>query len=201
MQPVPSAREEARFDLCVRRDGSVLKRALTTLVVSDAGIDYAVDGRSGLRPYSGLRSIRIQLTSPAPHLSARVQLDFARGRPLFVYSHTPDGAISAEQSRVFVAFLMELHRRLGPQDRARIAFRSGVSPIRHKVLLVCSLVIAAPVVFLLVLALMGQVPIGKVIWPIIPGGLLAAGFIKAALWSRPGTYEPDRLPEGLLPPA
>lgn len=201
MEPVPSARDEARFDLCVRRDGSVLKRTPTTLVISDAGIDYAIDGRSGLRPYSGLRSIRIQLTSPAPHLSARAQLDFARGRPLFVYSHTPGGEISPEQSRVFVAFLMELHYRLGPQDRARIAFRSGVSPIRHKVLLVCSLVIAAPVVFLLGLALVGQVPLGKVIWPIIPGGLLAAGLIKAALWSRPGSYSPGQLPDGLGPRA
>ncbi len=170
-------------------------------MISDAGIDYAIDGRSGLRPFSGLRSIRIQLTSPVPHLSARVEFDFARGRPLFVYSHTADGEISPAQSRVFVAFLLELHRRLGPQDRARIAFRSGVSPIRHKVLLVCSLVIAAPVVFVMGLALMGQVPIGKVIWPIIPAGLLAAGLIKASLWSRPATYQPDRLPEGLLPPA
>lgn len=201
MEPVPPARDQARFDLCVRRDGSILKRTPTTLVLSDAGIDYAIDGRSGLRPYSGLRSIRIQLTSPAPHLSARVQLDFARGRPLFVYSHTPEGEISPEQSRVFVAFLTELHRRLGPQDRARIDFRSGVSPIRHKLLLACSLVIAVPVVVMLVLALFGQVPIGKVVWPLVPGGLLAAGLVKAALWSRPGTYEPDRLPEGLMRPA
>lgn len=197
MESVPSAREEARFDLCVRRRGSIFKRTLTTLVVSDEGIGYTLDGRSGLRPYAGLRSIRIQMTSPAPHLSALVQLDFVRGWPLFVFSNTPAGGISPEQNRVFVAFLAELHRRLGPDDRSRIAFRTGVSPARHLVLLVCSLIVAVPVAGLLILGLFGQVPLGKLLLQGIPAALFAAALVRMALWSRPGRYEPDRLPEGL----
>jgi hypothetical protein len=200
MDPMPPARDEARFDLCIGRAGRFAKRTETTLVLTDEGIDYRLDSRSGLRPYAGLKVIQIQITSPEPHLAALVQLHFARGWPLVVHSSMPDGGMSPERSRTFVAFLTELHRRLAPQDRARIAFRSGVSRIRHIVLSVGAVMIAAPVVFLLLLTLLGRVPIAEAIWPLIPAGLLAAGFIKLAIWTRPGTYSPDRLPDGLLPP-
>lgn len=200
MEPLPAAPDEARFDLCIGGVGRFQKRPEATLVLTGEGIDYRLGNRSGLRPYAGLKAIRIQMTSPAPHLSALVQLEFARGWPLVVHSHTPDGDISPERSRRFVAFLAELHRRLAPQDRARIAFRSGVSPIRHLVMSVAALAIAAPVLFLLLLALVGRVPIGQAIWPLLAGGMLAAGFVKAAFWCRPGTYDPGRLPDGLLPP-
>lgn len=200
MEPVPPGRDEARFDLCIGRAGRFAKRTESTLVLTDDGIDYQLEGRAGLRAYAGLKLIQIQMTSPEPHLAALVQLHFDRGWPLVVHSSTLDGGMSPRQSRTFVAFLVELHRRLGPQDRARIAFRSGVSRARHIVLSVGALIIAAPCVFVLILTLTGRVPIAESIWPLIPGGLLAAGFIKLAIWTRPGTYSPDRLPDGLQPP-
>ena len=175
-------------------------RTDATLSLTAEGIDYTLDNRSGLRPYAGLKAIRIELTSPEPHLAALVQLDFARGWPLIVHSHTPAGDISAERSHAFVAFVTELHRRLPPQDRARIVFRSGLPPIRHKTLIIGAVGFAAPALFLLWGVLAGRVPIGEAIWPVLGGGVFAAGFTKAAFWARPGTYSPDRLPDGLLPP-
>ncbi|WP_192643363.1 hypothetical protein [Bosea sp. OAE506] len=167
--------------------------------MTDEGIDYELDGRSGLRPYAGLKAVRIQLFSPAPNLSALIQLDFIKGWPLVVHSSTLDGQIAEGRSRAFVDFLADLHRRLSPQDRARIVFRRGFSPIRHLVITIGAVVIAVPTFGLLLLALVGQVPIGKAIWPGIPGGLLAAGFLQLAFWSRPGSYDPERLPDGLWP--
>lgn len=200
MEPVPPPRDEARFDLCIGRAGRFAKRTESTLVLTEDGIDYQLDGRSGLRPYAGLKLIQIQMTLPEPHLAALVELHFTRGWPLVVHSSTLDGGMSPQRSRSFVAFLVELHRRLGPQDRARIAFRSGVSRARHIVLSVGAAVIAAPFAFVLLLTLTGRVPIAESIWPLVAGGALAAGFIKLAIWTTPGTYSPDRLPEGLQPP-
>lgn len=199
MEPGPAAPDEARYDLCIGQPGRFAKRSDATLRLTDAGIDYALDGRSGLRPYAGLKALRIQLFSPAPHLSALIQLDFIKGWPLVVHSSTLDGQIAEGRSRAFVDFLADLHRRLSPQDRARIVFRRGFSPVRHLVITIGAVVIAAPTFGLLLLALLGQVPIGKAIWPGIPGALLAAGFLKLAFWSRPGSYDPERLPDGLWP--
>jgi hypothetical protein len=104
--------------------------------LTDEGIDYALDGRSSLRPYAGLKALRIQLFSPAAHLSALIQLDFIKGWPLVVHPSTLDGQIAEGRSRAFVAFVTNLHRRLTPQDRARIDFRRGFSPARHLVIAV-----------------------------------------------------------------
>lgn len=194
-----AAPDEAHYDLCIGKPGWFAKRSDATLRLTDEGIDYALDGRSGLRPYAGLNAVRIQLSSPAPHLSALIQLDFTKGWPLIVHSTTLDGLIAEERSRAFVDFVADLHRRLSPQDRARIVFRRGFSPVRHLVIMIGAVVIAAPTFGLLLLALVGQVPIGKAIWPGIPGALLAAGFLKLAFWSRPGSYDPERLPDGLWP--
>jgi len=200
MEPGSAAPDEVRYELCIGQPGRFAKRSDATLRLTDDGIDYALEGRSGLRPFAGLRAVRIQLFSPAPHLSALIQLDFIKGWPLVVHSSTLDGQISEERSRRFVAFVADLHRRLTPQDRARIVFRRGFSPARHLVIAVAAMVIAVPTFGLLLMALIGQVPIGTAVWPGIPGGLLAAGFLKLAFWSRPGSYEPERLPDGLRPP-
>jgi hypothetical protein len=199
MGPGPAAPDEALYDLCIGQPGRFAKRSNATLRLTDEGIDYALEGRSGLRPYSGLKAVRIQLFSPAPHLSALIQLDFIKGWPLIVHSSTLDGQIAEGRGRSFVAFVTDLHRRLSPQDRARIVFRRGFSPVRHLVITIGAVVIAVPAFGLLLLALVGQVSIGEAIWPGIPGALLAAGFLNLAFWSRPGRYDPERLPDGLLP--
>lgn len=144
MKPGPAAPDEARYDLCIGQPGRFAKRSDATLRLTDEGIDYALDGRSGLRPYAGLKALRIQLFSPAPHLSALIQLDFIKGWPLVVHSSTLDGQIAEGRSRAFVDFLADLHRRLSPQDRARIVFRRGFSPVRHPVITIGAVVIAAP---------------------------------------------------------
>jgi hypothetical protein len=198
MDPQPDPPDETRYRLCVRTTNFPWKRTEVELGLSDAGIDYALDGRSGLRPYSGLTGIRLQLLSPRPWIGL-VELRFAKGLPLFVDSQAPDRAVGPERDRAYTDFVTELHRRLAPDDRRRIAFRRGISPMRHKIVIAGTAVMAAPLLVVLLLVLAGRAPIGDALWPLVGGGVLVAGFAGLARTTRPGSYDPERLPADLVP--
>jgi hypothetical protein len=201
MNPAPTSDDETRFDLCVRGEGTFLKKRVETeLVLSHEGISYALDGRSGLRPYAGLKGIRLQLLSPKPWI-ALAQLDFVSGHPLFVYSHLPEDGTSPERDRAFAGFVVNLHRHLTPEDRARIAFRRGISPIRHKAVMACAAGFAAPGLFILLGVLDGRVPAAEAAWPIIGFGVFAVGIANMARTTWPGSYDPEHLPSDLVPGA
>lgn len=198
-------RAPADYDLAIG-DGSMrLKLAEARLTLSDEGIRYALDGRDGLRPYSQLRSVRIQAVHGGENSpwEAMIELVFDRGGPLQVHSSSPWGANDPNRDPVFIAFVEDLHRRIPPQDAARIRFLRGVPEGRHQVLqitLVFFLVVFGGAGgFILLKTAGGSIPIAKMLFPML--GLIGFG---VWIWhsvekSKPGTYRPDRLPTDLFP--
>lgn len=199
-------RAPAVYDLAIG-DGSMrLKLAEARLTLSDEGIRYALDGREGLRPFSQLRSVRIQAVHGGKNSrgwEAVIELVFARGRPLMVHSSTPVGNHDPARDHAFIAFVEDIHRRIPADEAARIRFLRGVPEGRYRVLqvaLVLLLVVFGGIGgFILLKTAGGTIPLGEALFPL----LAAIGF---GVWgwqsvqkSRPGRYAPDRLPIDLFP--
>lgn len=198
-------RPEAHFDLAVSDGGMRLKLAEARLTLSDEGISYALDERSGLRAYANLRSVRMQAVHGAKNSpwEAMIELAFDRGKPLFVHSSSPWGANDPGRDPIFIAFVEELHRRIPAADAARIRFLRGIPEGRHKfmlgVLVLFLAIFGAAGLWILAKTADGTIPFLEALFPM--AGLIGFG---AWIWqsvekSRPGAYSPDRLPRDLFP--
>ncbi|WP_439493607.1 hypothetical protein [Bosea sp. (in: a-proteobacteria)] len=198
-------RAPADYDLAIG-DGSMrFKLAEARLTLSDEGIRYALDGREGLRPFSQLRSVRIQAVQggKSSPWEAMIELVFDRGNPLQVHSGTPWGADDPHRDPVFIAFVEDLHRRIPLEDAARIRFLRGVPEGRHRILqialVIFLIVFGGAGGFILLKTAGGTIPVAEMLFPML--GLIGFG---VWIWhsvekSKPGTYRPDRLPRDLFP--
>ncbi|PZN99779.1 MAG: hypothetical protein DCF30_11060 [Hyphomicrobiales bacterium] len=204
MEPV-AQKADAHFDLAISDGGLRLKLAEARLTLSDEGISYTLDGRSGLRTFSNLRSVRMQAVHGGKRSpwEALIELSFGAGMPLLVHSSSPWGGNDPARDPVFIAFVEELHRRIPAVDAARIRFLRGIPEGRHMVMKF------AFVVFLIVFGGAGALILFKTADGTIP--VLAmlgpmAGLVAFGAWmyhsiekSRPGVYTPDALPRDLFP--
>lgn len=204
MEPA-STDSNSAYKLCVQGKGFRLKNPDTTLTLSDDGISYELDGRSGLRPFAQLRSVRLQSVSPGRNhpFESTLELIFERGLPLTVLSNSPYGTDDKKRDRHFVAFVEDLHRRLSLREHSHIRFLFGVpesqsrlTPVSLTVLLLVVGVVSTPVVapllrrggsaFDILAALIGLVAIG---WFIL----------RSRERNRPGVYDPRHPPRHLYP--
>nr|WP_047580943.1 hypothetical protein [Methylobacterium sp. ZNC0032] len=205
MQAEPAPSHETRYTLCVGNGVGRLKLAEVELTLGDEGIAYELDGRSGLRPFANLASVRLQAVHGGPRSpwEALAELAFSSGRPLFVHSSSPWGADDPERDTVFIAFIEDLHRRLVAGGHDHVAFRRGIPEGRYRFLIAVALI--AAVVFggagllVLYIALSGKAGFFEVAGPLI-------GVCGFGLWiwnsvtrSRPGTYDPRHLPRDVFP--
>jgi hypothetical protein len=204
MEPAADS-SEAHFDLAISDGGMRLKLAEARLTLSDEGISYTLDDRSGLRAFSNLRSVRIQALHGGKRSpwEAVIELAFDRGKPLFVHSSSPWGANDPGRDPVFIAFVEELHRRIPAGDAARIRFLRGIPQGRHNVMLgilaLFLIVFGGAGLWILVKTADGTIPVLEILFPI--AALIGFG---AWIWQsiekgRPGLYSPDRLPRDLFP--
>lgn len=198
-------RPESRYDLCIGDGRHRFAFAEATLTLSDEGISYRLDERSGLRRFDTLRSVRIQAIVAgrnSPWESA-TELVFERGRPLLVVSSGRFGGDDEARDRSYVAFLQDLHARIPQELRGSISFKRGVSPGRHKVLVAAFvaivLIFGGAGLFLFHILASGR---GSA-WEILPAlaGVLAFGYwgYQAMEKGRPSPYDPDHLPRDLFP--
>jgi hypothetical protein len=194
----PPGPEDAVFTLGITGDGWFFNRTDTELTLTAEGVRYAFEGRSGLRAYSGLASIRLQRMSPEPSWAALVELRFARRPALVVYSLAADGKRSPGRDRDFTDFVAILHRRLTAADRSGITFRRGVSPMRNAFVYFGAMLFAALSLLCLVFVGIGWATFFEALWPGVVFGMFAAGFFKIARMTRPGSYDPLDLPPDLL---
>ena len=204
MEPA-GRRPDAEYDLAVSDGGMRLKLAEARLTLSDDGISYTLDERSGPRAFSNLRSVRMQAVHGGKNSpwEATVELSFASGKPLLVHSSSPWGGDDPARDPVFIAFVEELHRRIPPQEATRISFLRGVSDGRYRMMkivwAVFLIVFGGAGVLILFKTLDGTIPFLEMIVPV-------AGLIGFGAWiyhslekSRPGVYRPDALPRDLFP--
>ncbi|SDH06445.1 hypothetical protein [Bosea robiniae] len=205
MQAAPAPPDETRYNLCVGNGAARLKLAETELTLSADGISYELDGRSGLRPFANLTSVRLQAVNGGPRSpwEALAELTFSAGRPLFVHSSSPWGVDDPQRDTTFIAFIEDLHRRLVAGGHGAIAFRRGIPEGRHHFLIVVTLI--AAVIFggagltVLYIGLSGRAGFFEVAGPLF--GLGGFGFWIWASVTRnaPGTYDPRHLPRDVFP--
>ncbi|MCR4523693.1 MULTISPECIES: hypothetical protein [Bosea] len=205
MQAEPAPSTETRHTLCVGDGAARLKLAETELTLSDEGIAYELDGRSGLRSFDKLTGVRLQAVNGGPRSpwEALAELTFTSGRPLFVHSSSPWGVDDPQRDTTFIAFIEDLHRRLVAGSHGHVAFRRGIPEKRHRFLIVVALI--AAVVFggaglmVLYIGLSGKAGFFEVIGPLIGVGGLGFWILASVVKTAPGTYDPRHLPRDVFP--
>ena len=192
------SRPETRYEFAIKGDGPTFFLTDSELILSDEGVSYSLKGRSGLRAFSALKGVRLQLLAARPRMAV-IELQFMRGPSLFVYSKVQAGQVR-ERNRAFAAFVRDLHQRLSADDKRRIAFRRGITPLRHRIVIGSTAIFAALLIFLLGGMVSGQFSLGEIVAPAAGCGVFIAGFYGLIATTRPGTYDPDHLPGDLLGP-
>jgi hypothetical protein len=189
---------DTRYEFAIKGDGLHFFLTDTELLLSDEGILYSYKGRSGLRPFSGLKGIRLQVLAAKPWMGV-VELTFMRGASLFVYSKVQAGG-GQERNQAFAAFIGDLHQRLSVDDKKRIVFRRGITPVRHWLVIACTFPFVAVLVVAIGMVLFGPVPLREALFPILAFAGFTAGFCGLIKTTWPGVYDPDDLPRDLLGP-
>lgn len=205
MQVEPAPLDETRYTLCVGDGAARLKLAETELTLSDEGIAYELDGRSGLRPFAKLTSVRLQAVNGGPRSpwEALAELTFSAGRPLFVHSSSPWGVDDPQRDTAFVAFIEDLHRRLVAGGPSHVAFRRGIPEGRHRGLIVVAFI--AAVIFggaglmVLYIGLSGRAGFLEVAGPLFGLGGFGFWIWNSVVRSAPGAYDPRHLPRDVFP--
>ncbi len=205
MQAGPAPSNETRYTLCVGDGAARFKLAEAELTLSDEGIAYELDGRSGLRPFTKLAGVRLQALNGGPRSpwETLTELTFTSGRPLFVHSSSPWGADDPQRDSVFISFVQDLHRRLIAGGHGSIAFRRGIPEARHRFLIV--VVLIAAVVFggaglmVLYVGLSGKAGFFEVAGPLFALGGFGFWIWNSIVRSAPGSYDPRHLPRDIFP--
>lgn len=205
MQAAPAPADETRYTLCVGNGAAQFKLAEAELTLSDEGIAYELDGRSGLRLFAKLLGIRLQAVNGGPRApwEALAELTFSGGRPLFVHSSSPWGVDAPERDTVFIAFVEDLHRRLVAGGHGHVAFRRGIPERRHRVLIGVALVAAVAFggagLLVLYIWLSGKAGFLEIAGPLAGLGGFGFWIWKAVARTAPGNYDPGRLPREVFP--
>lgn len=191
----------AEYPLYFRdRTGFVWAIETRGLRLDDKGLTFTSERETRTIGFSEIRSIRLHTAyaNAGETPLGFCQIGFWRYRKLTVLSG--DSLLRADEGQraAYHAFVRDLHRRIPPADRARIAFNGGLSDTRYFIL--CAAMLAAAVLFgLLPLVLSVVAPswhtlgVAAASW-----GLAYAGW-KSWSRNRPGPYAPDRIPDELLP--
>lgn len=205
MQAAPAPSDETRYTLCVGDGAARLKLAETELTLSDEGIAYELDGRSGLRPFANLMSVRLQAVNGGPRApwEAQAELIFSAGRPLFVHSSSRWGADDPQRDTDFIAFVEDLHRRLVAGGHGHVAFRRGITEGRYRFLigvaLVAAVVFGGAGLLVLYIGLSGKAGFFEVAAPLFGLGGFGFWIGNSVTRSAPGTYDPNHLPRDVFP--
>ena len=205
MQAVPDPGSETRYRLCVGSGGFRLRQAETELTLSHEGIAYELDGRSGLRRFADLRSVRLQAVNGGPRSpwEALAEMTFAAGLPLVVHSSGAWGTDAPERYGIFIAFVEDLHRRLVAGGHGHVAFRRGIPERRHRFLtgfvLLVAVFFGGAALLVLYIGLSGRAGFLEVAGPLFALGGFGAWIWITVVRSAPGGYDPRQLPRDVFP--
>jgi hypothetical protein len=136
------------YDLTIH-DGEVL----TVFRLRDSGIrlvgngiEWRIGGDARRAALSDIRAIRLTTeteTAQGPMGATTCQIRFRGGSAVTVFGGNSLSADAADRRARYERFVAELHRRLGPDGRARISFIAGYGGARFYLLLVGTVVLAS----------------------------------------------------------
>jgi len=158
------------------------------------GIDWRIDGQAQHAALSDIRAIRLTTeveTARGPVGVTSCQIRFAWGGAVTVFGGNSRSADAADRRARFEAFVAELHRRLAPDDRARIRFVAGYGGPRFYVLLAAAVFFALLWLMAAVGTLvgLGSFRIGSVI-ALSAGAVMTYGLFRLLQRNAPHLYDP-----------
>ena len=167
--------------------------------LTDEGLSWHIDGRSGVLRYDEISAIRLSFR-PVSMQQHRFRADVSRasgGRIAILSTSWQTAALMAPQDSGFRNFLVELHARMAKAG-SRAKLTAGLGRKTYAAVLAFLAVLAVAMAGLLIRALM----IGE-----FAGVLFILGFAALFAWqvggfvrrNQPRSYSFDRLPAGLLP--
>jgi hypothetical protein len=187
----------AEYDLNVH-DGE----AMTVFRLRDSGIrlvgdaiDWRIGGEARRAALSDIRAIRLTTeveTARGPAGATSCQIRFRWRGAVTVFGGNSLSTDAADRRARFETFVAELHRRLGPKDRARISFIAGYGGARFYFLLVAAVVSALLWVTATVGTLLGFAPrrIGAAIG-LSAGAVMILGLFRLLQSNAPHVYDPE----------
>lgn len=169
------------------------------VALSDDGIEWTAGEQPRSAPFAAI--VRIRLQTGHIHKAGSFgtcTITFRNGRALVVTSLNSWGTVDGERDEPYMDFLTDLHRRLGPEDKARIAFEAGEGGgKRHfgvfALVLGSAFFVILPLVLLLVT---GEI---EALFIMFTGFAFVAPLYKVLQRNRPRRYDPDRLDDDLMP--
>jgi len=190
----------AKYPLYFRDgDGFFLSIATHGLTLDDGGVTFTSERETRTIRFSEIHAIRLHTGFANNETALGIcQIKFGRWRKLTVYSG--DSYLRADENRrdAYLRFVRDLHHRIPPADRARIAFNGGLSDTRHMIVSAASIV-GALIFGVLPLVLIVLVPSWETLS--VAAGSFGLAYVGWKNWAknRPQRYAPDRVPAELLP--
>ena len=158
------------------------------------GIDWRIGGDARRAALSDIRAIRLTTEvegARGPMGATSCQIRFRWGNAVTVFGGNSLSPDAADRRARYERFVAELHRRLGPEDRARIRFIAGYGGARFYFLLVAAVVSAILWVTATVGTLLGFAPrrIGAAIGLSV-GAVMTVGLFRLLQLNAPHIYDP-----------
>ncbi|HWP26106.1 MAG TPA: hypothetical protein VNL39_07160 [Xanthobacteraceae bacterium] len=163
------------------------------------GILWRMGQHSGLIRYDQIKRVRLSFR-PVTMQNYRFQTEiWSEQMPrLQIASTTWQGIVEQKrQDDAYTAFIAELHRRLAAAG-SKAMFSTGIAPVSYWVGLVLFVAVALGLAAMTARALR----LGEWAAAVFVGGVFALVLWQIGAFfrrNRPGVYQPDRLPEGVLP--
>ncbi|MFO1157740.1 MAG: DUF4115 domain-containing protein [Reyranellaceae bacterium] len=159
------------------------------------GIEWRIDGEARRARLSDILRIRLTSKTETARRAMGVtscQIGLRRGGAVTVFGGDASSPDAADRLSRYEAFVADLHRRLGPRDRARIRFTAGYGGARFTLLLVAAVLSALLWGTAALVMLLGLAPlrIGSVIG-LSGGAVMTYGLFRLLHLNAPHIYDPS----------
>jgi len=169
------------------------------VTVTSNGLEWTAGGVRWAEPFADIVAIRLETGSiPRSGYFATCTVGFRNGVSLVVNSLDDRGLPDHDRVAPYVAFVQDLHARLGPEDRQRIRFLAGNTEGRYRFGIVATVLAGAffVVLPLVLLAVTGE---SKALFLTLSGVVFVYPVIRTVRRNEPRSYAPERLTEDLFP--
>lgn len=145
-----------------------------------------------------ISGIRMQLGQVAREPIGSCIISFRKGAPLNVTSANSWGKGDDDRARIYSRFVDDLHGRLAAMPPGSIEFAAGATQ-RQQTMGVVATAVAALLFFCLPLGLLLVTGNAEALAPLIGGAIFVYPLFRVLQKNKPRSYDPQAIPEELLP--
>jgi hypothetical protein len=169
------------------------------ITVGDDGIAYMANDSAQAPTFADIAAIRLSTAGlgDASNVIDQCKIEFNSGSAITVSNATSTGLPDAAQTRLYRAFVQDLHSRLVASGHDGIRFVAGMSSGRYKGAMATMLVSGLLLILTpLVVAIVTGDPHALI--PMVMGACLIWPFLHLISNNAPRNYAPDSLPDELI---